>query len=103
MAVGDDVPAFAIAGNYPNPFNPSTVISYELPRAQRVTVAVYDAAGRRVAELVDGHREMGTHQVRWDGRDDDGRRLSNGIYFYELSRDGRATTQQLLLLQYGFR
>ncbi len=57
---------FAVQPNYPNPFNPSTVISFDLPAAADVSVVVYDLLGREVIRLVEGMREAGTHRVTWD-------------------------------------
>jgi hypothetical protein len=68
--------SYALLGNYPNPFNPSTIINYQLPEAARVTLKVYDMLGREVATLVDGMKETGNYSVTFDGSS-----LSSGIYF----------------------
>jgi len=67
---------YAVLGNYPNPFNPSTNISYQLPEAARVTLKIYDMLGREVAKLVDGEMETGKYSVTFNGSG-----LSSGIYF----------------------
>jgi len=67
---------YALLGNYPNPFNPTTNINYQLPEAARVSLKVYDMLGREVAKLVDGDMKTGYHSVTFDGS-----RLSSGIYF----------------------
>jgi hypothetical protein len=88
--------------NHPNPFNPATVIRYELPhRADAVTVdlAVFDAAGRRVRQLIDGRQTPGPHAVTWHGRDDTGARVSGGVYFYRLRAGSQSRTRSMVLLK----
>jgi hypothetical protein len=77
--------SYALHAAYPNPFNPSTTINYDLPEAAQVSLVVYDVLGRKVAELVNGYREAGYHNVQWST--DNGLRkesfgqLSSGVYF----------------------
>ncbi len=70
--------------NYPNPFNPSTVIRYQLSADSRVTLRIYDELGREVRGLVEGVKSAGYHAVTWDGKNDGGRALPSGVYFYRL-------------------
>lgn len=78
---GADVPShFALLGAAPNPFNPETMISFALPRPERVRLTVYDLSGRTVRVLVDEPRPAGTHAVRWDGKGDGGRLAASGVY-----------------------
>jgi hypothetical protein len=79
---------------YPNPFNPETVISYQLSVISHVNLAVYDVAGRQIAELVDGWRETGLHDVTFDASN-----LPSGIYFALLSAGNYTQTQKLLLIK----
>jgi len=72
----------------PNPFNPTTTIRYALPRAASVDVSIYDAAGRRIASLVNGWQPAGPHQELWDGRDALGQPASSGVYFVRLESAG---------------
>jgi hypothetical protein len=86
---GADLPgnlpvAFALVQNRPNPFGPRTEIRYDLPRATRVRLSVYNLLGQRVVDLVNDHRAAGRYSVRWDGRDASGRRVASGAYVYEL-------------------
>ncbi len=81
-------------GNYPNPFNPTTAISYQLSELSHVNLSVYDIAGRKVAELVNGWREAGLHEVTFDASN-----LPSGIYFARLTAGNYEQTQKLLLLK----
>ncbi len=79
------VPGAAVLhGNYPNPFNPSTQIVFELATAQEVQLVVYDIRGRQVRKLVAEPLAAGAHEITWHGRDDQGRGLPSGIYLYRL-------------------
>jgi hypothetical protein len=89
----------SLAQNTPNPFNPSTVIHFDLPRDSFVRLEIFDVRGRRVRVLQDGPTTAGRKQVGWNGRDDDGRALASGTYFYRLSVEGRALTRKLQLLK----
>ncbi len=85
---------FAITSNYPNPFNPSTVLSYKLQAASTVNLAVYDIAGKQVAELVDGWRKAGSHEVTFDGSG-----LSSGVYIYHLTAGEFVGVGKMVLLK----
>lgn len=90
VAVGDGRPATLSAhGNYPNPFNPSTTIAFDLSRPAHVDLRVYDAGGRMVRRLASREFGAGRRQVVWDGTDDAGRRLPSGVYHYRLEMEGR--------------
>ncbi len=76
---------FGLAQNFPNPFNPSTVISFGLPEAANVMLTIYDILGRRVQTLVSNTSySAGIHKLSWDGRDDAGKSLASGLYVYRL-------------------
>ena len=83
-----------LIGNFPNPFNPVTTISYELPVNTHVTLAVTDIIGREVARLVDGYQEAGYKNVSFDASN-----LASGIYFYRLQADGFVETRKLILMK----
>jgi len=83
----------------PNPFNPTTTIRYALPRAASVDVSIYDAAGRRIASLVNGWQPAGPHQELWDGRDALGQPASSGVYFVRLESAGEKRVQKMVLLK----
>lgn len=85
--------------NIPNPFNPSTKLSFEMAADGNVRLKVYDAAGRLVATLVDEHRGAGSHEVTWDGRDDAGRMSSAGVYMYRLEAGNFIETKRMVLIK----
>ncbi|HEV2122355.1 MAG TPA: alginate lyase family protein, partial [Chloroflexota bacterium] len=82
LAAGDVPTEFKLDSNYPNPFNPTTTITYHLPEATHVTLAVYNVAGQRVAQLVSSEQGAGVHQAVWDGRDASGVPVASGLYLY---------------------
>ena len=88
-----------LVGNYPNPFNPSTRISFDLPHAQAVKIAVYDLAGHLVTNLVDGFREGGLHTVVWEGRDDAGARSASGVFFVRMTTEGAESLHKITMVQ----
>ena len=83
---------------YPNPFNAEVVLSYELPRAQPLSLVIYNAAGQQVRTLVSGVQEAGSYRLVWDGRDQQGRLAGSGIYLVRLRSPGGQLSQQLLIL-----
>lgn len=83
----------------PNPFNPATSIRFTLPRAAHARVLVFDVSGALVRKLAGGLYPAGTHALRWDGRDDRGRDLASGAYFYRLEADGAREARKLILLR----
>ena len=91
--------AFGLRANYPNPFNPMTKISYSLPEAQQVELAVYSLDGRRVATLVNETRPAGEHEVIWTGRDDAGRLVASGTYFYRINAGPYSSVHKMTLMK----
>ncbi len=89
----------ALMQNHPNPFNPSTTIEYSLPESGYVSLTVFDVSGRRVARLVDGKQEQGPHTVQWTGRDQNGRAVASGIYFYKLEFGKESLTRKMVFLR----
>ena len=87
------------ATNYPNPFNPATTISFELPAAGHVSVCVFNIIGQQVATLLDEYREAGPQAVVWNGTAPDGTQSANGIYLYRISAGGQSVVRQMILLK----
>ena len=91
--------AFALHANYPNPFNPSTTIGFDLPVAAVVTLTVYDILGREVVRLENRQMGAGYHQATWNGRANDGREVPTGIYFARITAAEYRQTIKMLLLK----
>jgi hypothetical protein len=85
--------------NVPNPFNPRTEIRFELALSARVTLSIFDGAGRCVRRLLDRVETAGAHVLSWDGRDDAGRALASGVYVCRLSTAGGELSRKLILLK----
>ncbi|MFC1547230.1 FlgD immunoglobulin-like domain containing protein [Candidatus Neomarinimicrobiota bacterium] len=90
---------FGLTAAYPNPFNPSTTIRYDLPHASEVALIVYDLLGQEVARLVEGGLEPGYHQVQWDGKDARGSNVPSGIYIARLTTPAYTNSLKLVLLK----
>lgn len=90
---------FALFDPMPNPFNPSTTLSFALPPASHVELSVYDVRGHLVATLVGGPRAAGVHQVTWDGRDHNGQRMTSGVYFQRIQAGRFTETKRMVLVK----
>ncbi|NUM78839.1 T9SS type A sorting domain-containing protein, partial [candidate division KSB1 bacterium] len=90
---------YGLSQNYPNPFNPETVIEYQLPQPAKVSLKIYNLLGREIRSLVDREMPAGYHRVKWDGRDDAGRRLDSGVYLYKIHVGNFMQTRKTLLLK----
>ncbi|MCW8849360.1 MAG: T9SS type A sorting domain-containing protein, partial [Melioribacteraceae bacterium] len=85
---------YGLGQNFPNPFNPSTIISYQLPKSSYVNISIYDILGNLVTKLVDREMQAGYHTVSWNASN-----LSNGVYFYTIRSGSFIATKKLLLLK----
>jgi hypothetical protein len=90
---------FAIESTVPNPFTGRTRITFALPNAGPVRLSIYDVAGRRVTQLVDETRSRGRFNVDWDGRDQNGRSVTPGVYFARLTGRGQSHDRKLVLMK----
>ncbi|MBU1676275.1 S8 family serine peptidase [bacterium] len=90
---------FAVEPNFPNPFNPSTMLRFSLPEASVTTLRVYDVAGRLVRTLIDGEMPAAVHAVEWRGESDDGRRVAAGVYFYRIRAGDHSHIGQMALIK----
>jgi hypothetical protein len=98
MSNEDPIEVMPVANlsSYPNPFSQKTDISFELNKAQDVSLKIYNLKGQLVRDLSSGSFAKGTHKISWDGRDNSGSAVSHGIYFSKLEADGKTLTRKLL-------
>jgi flagellar hook assembly protein FlgD len=90
---------FSLGNNYPNPFNPITKISFDVPTSSRVVLRIYDVRGNEIRTLVSGVMPFGSHTVTWNGADGRGRAVSSGVYFYRIEAEGFAATHKMMLVK----
>jgi hypothetical protein len=89
----------ALMQNYPNPFNPVTTISFDMAKAGRVAINVYGVSGHLIRTLVDNNMDPGRYNIDWDGRDNNGSRVSSGVYFYRMRTADYNSTRKMILLR----
>jgi DNA-binding beta-propeller fold protein YncE len=90
---------FALEQNAPNPFNPTTKIRFTVPEDARVSLVIYDVAGRRVRTLIDESRPANHYEIEWDGKDSAGQVVASGIYFYRLDAGRHSKTKKMLMMK----
>ncbi len=101
VELGDDAPRVdaSVSAARPNPFNPRTSIVVSAPAGGRVLVEIYDVRGRRVRTLADETVAPGDHEIAWTGKNDDGRDMQSGVYFYRVEVDGDVSTGKVVLVR----
>jgi hypothetical protein len=90
---------FSLSQNYPNPFNPETEISYALPTDCHVKLSIYNIAGRKVKTLIDQRQTAGYKTVYWNGKDDKGKEIATGVYFYRIQAGDFSQSRKMVLLR----
>ena len=85
---------FSLHANYPNPFNPKTIIKFDIARSSLVTLKIYNLLGEEVKTLVDRNLNAGTYTTDFDARS-----LSSGVYFYRLETEGFTNTKRMMLVK----
>jgi hypothetical protein len=88
----------ALTQNYPNPFNPATTIRFYLNERRKVRLIIFDLAGHRVRTLVESELAAGEQALSWDGRDEQGRSIASGVYFYELLVGNKVERRKMTLV-----
>ena len=94
----------ALLANYPNPFNPETWIPYQLSKSAEVTLAIYNVKGEMVGQLLLGHKAAGNYRSRgraihWDGRNQSGKKVATGVYFYQFTAGDFSATRRMLIIK----
>jgi hypothetical protein len=90
---------FNLLQNYPNPFNTSTIITYEIEKGENVTLKIYNILGREVRSLVNSRQSLGKYHIVWDGKNNQAKEVSSGIYFYQLRAGDYKETKKLVLIR----
>ena len=91
------VNSYKLLGNYPNPFNPTTVIEFSIPSEENISIKIYDELGRLVKNLTDEEMNAGIHKIFWDGRDENNSEVSFGIYIYTIKINSKILTGKMVL------
>ena len=89
--------SFKLDGNYPNPFNPNTVIRFELPQNQNVSIKIYNVLGENVRELFNGELTAGINELIWNGNNDYGNSVPSGVYIYRMESNGNLLSSKMIL------
>jgi len=90
---------FGLSQNVPNPFNPTTQVSFALPKAAKVNLMIYNVLGQQVKTLVDAEMPAGYQTVTWDGTDSHGSTVASGVYFYKLRAGDFTDTKKMMMLK----
>ena len=87
-----------LLGNYPNPFNPSTTISYTLANSARTEIVIYNQKGQKIKTLLQAEKSAGQYETVWNGKDQDNNQVTSGIYLYQLQVDGKTVAREKMML-----
>lgn len=90
---------FDVSQNFPNPFNPTTSIKFDIPSPSNVQVKIFDSNGQKIRDLINDYREMGNYAVTWDGKDNFGSLVSSGSYYYQVQIGNIVQTKKMILLK----
>ena len=90
---------FTISEAFPNPFNPSTSLNFNVNKKEMVKITIYDLLGNRIKSLVNDHYSMGSHSISWHARNDKGQPVSAGVYLYKVQAGEFQSTKKMILLK----
>ena len=91
--------SFQLFQNFPNPFNPSTTIEYQIPKTGLVQIYIFNIQGRMVRRLDNAIHQAGIQNIVWDGRDNSGTQAASGVYFCQVKFSGKAITKKLMFIK----
>ncbi|MCF8299274.1 MAG: T9SS type A sorting domain-containing protein, partial [Saprospiraceae bacterium] len=89
----------ALYSNYPNPFNPTTTISFALPAESEVSISIYNIKGQKVKTLINEVYEKGQHKIIWDGLNASGKQAASGVYLYNMQTKDYSSTKKMLMIK----
>ena len=89
----------ALVGNYPNPFNPKTAISFTLANQSDVKIDIYNIKGQKIVTIANDKFEAGLHNLEWNGKDTNNRKVSSGMYFYKMTTEDYSSVKKMLMLK----
>ncbi|MCD4818808.1 MAG: T9SS type A sorting domain-containing protein [Candidatus Cloacimonetes bacterium] len=99
----EEIPEFpniySLSPNYPNPFNPETTIDFSLKETDNVSLKVYNIKGQLVKTLVNEKKETGNHSIVWNGKDNNDRKVSSGVYFYQINADEFTDVKKMMMIK----
>ena len=87
----------SLSQNYPNPFNPETQINFAIPKFSSMKVEVFNVLGQKIKTLVNGEYQAGEYRVIWDGTNQDGEKVSSGVYLYRLQIGSQTQSRKMIL------
>jgi hypothetical protein len=99
MVLGGPPLHFTISRNYPNPFNRTTQIDYQVPEDNHISIVIYDLMGREVRTLMDKVQSKGYYDIEWNGESDHGEFVSTGVYFLQFTSNGFSNKNKMILLK----
>ena len=91
--------AYKLSQNFPNPFNPSTTISFDVKERGHVSLKIYNVAGQLVKTLADGVKDAKHYEITWDGTNNHGFKVASGVYFYKMQSKSFSQTKKMVLLK----
>jgi FlgD Ig-like domain len=90
---------FELYQNYPNPFNNETIISYYIPRSDKIDISIYNIQGQKICQLYQGTQSSGNHELLWDGRNNYGQESASGIYFFQLKSGSFIIARKMVIIR----